>query len=182
MDETDYEALAEAYVCYEGLVEDASLQDRRGLTKSQCAIIWALAAMDGMSVGTLAKHVAVSKEQATRMVNTLAERGLVARTRDQGNGRIVNVSLTNKGNDELARRIRERNASMGKMLAPLSEDDRRRLVESARTSAQILKRALCGPQCAAPIPAPRPESSSPESRPSPPGCPHSCVPPDAPRE
>ena len=142
MREADCETLADAFVCYEGLVRSATLQGRCGFTKSQCAALWTLAVMGDMSMGSLAKHLAVSKEQATRMVNPLVEQGLIERERSEANRRIVNASLTSTGHDEICRQIQERNQQIEQVLEVLDEDELQRLIEAARTSSEIIKKAF----------------------------------------
>jgi DNA-binding MarR family transcriptional regulator len=63
----------------------------------------------------------------TQLVARLQETGLVARTADPADGRVVLVSITAEGRAELGRRREQRAEALRGMLARLSEADRRAL-------------------------------------------------------
>ena len=82
---------------------DAELQAERGLTLSAYEVLLRLrhAPACGIRMSQLAEEVLLSPSGCTRVVDQLASRGLVQRTRNQADARSQLAVLTAKGRDEL---------------------------------------------------------------------------------
>jgi DNA-binding MarR family transcriptional regulator len=82
---------------------DAELQAERGLTLSGYEVLLRLrrAPSCGIRMSQLAEEVLLSPSGCTRVVDQLAARGLVRRTRDPSDARSQLAVLTPRGRDEL---------------------------------------------------------------------------------
>lgn len=116
------------------------MNHRDDLTKSQVDVLIGLKFAGKMSMTQVSEHLAVSKEQATRATAPLVQRGFVKRERCKDNYRVVEVSLTDEGEqrlaDGLAIVLREINGN----LRSISDEDRAQLVEASRTAVEILRK------------------------------------------
>lgn len=116
------------------------MNHRDDLTKSQVDVLIGLKFAGKMSMTQVSEHLAVSKEQATRATAPLVQRGFVKRERHKDNYRVVEVSLTDEGEqrlaDGLAIVLREINGN----LRSISDEDRAQLVEASRTAVEILRK------------------------------------------
>lgn len=75
------------------------------------------------TLGELAEAQAVSAPTMSRTVATLVERGLLARTRDPEDRRVVRVSLTDEGREVLRSRWERGRAVLAERLAGISNED-----------------------------------------------------------
>lgn len=71
------------------------------LTRTQQIILLALSIRDNLSMSQLASKICTSNEQATRAVTQLVDKGLVNRTQNKTNRRVVNITLTQKARDHV---------------------------------------------------------------------------------
>lgn len=67
------------------------------LTKTQLAAILIIANEQTMSMSELADRMCISREQATRVINPLADRGLIHREIHPGNRRQIDIRLSTQG-------------------------------------------------------------------------------------
>ena len=96
-------------------------QSSSAVSPAQLALIEPLCADPELPVGRLAAGAAVSVPTATRMLQQLETKGLVARRRSPADDRQVLVSLTDDGRRELTAarvRFRERQAQMLSQFTP----------------------------------------------------------------
>ena len=75
-----------------------------GISVSQCYALKGVADAGALTVNDLAAHLYLDKSTASRIANGLVERGLLARTRDPDDGRIVLLVATPEGR-EICERI-----------------------------------------------------------------------------
>jgi DNA-binding MarR family transcriptional regulator len=76
---------------------DAEVRSRTGISGSQ---LWALSEISregGMSVNAVAERLALHQTTASNLVNTLSERRLIRRVRDQADQRVVRLYATADG-------------------------------------------------------------------------------------
>jgi DNA-binding MarR family transcriptional regulator len=105
-----------------------------------------------MTMGEVARRVAVTEKTITGVVDRLERDGLVTRARDPLDRRVVHVRLSARGEQRFRRIDGEVEARLEGILSLLEPQDRRELV-------RILERldgALGGPGAAGPRPAVRP--------------------------
>ncbi|RCG27243.1 MarR family transcriptional regulator [Sphaerisporangium album] len=76
----------------------------------------------------LAAHEGVTQPAMTQLVSRLQESGLVTRTSDPDDKRVVQVRITDAGRAALAGRRETRAAMLAELLDQLSEDERASLV------------------------------------------------------
>ena len=93
-----------------------------GLSRAEVGVLSAVSAQP-MRVTELAANQALAQPTVTQLVGRLAERGLVERTRDPGDGRVVLVAPTPAGGAALEALRREYRATLRELLAGHSDED-----------------------------------------------------------
>jgi len=73
------------------------MEDRYDLTGPQMFTLWQLKESGPMSMGEFSEMLAVTHGVATRMVDRLIDKGMVERSRDEVDRRVVRVSVTERG-------------------------------------------------------------------------------------
>ena len=137
------EALVGATMAYNLLAKRTIFAARGGLTKEQTLVVNSLGQSGPIWMSELSGRLAIPKEQASRAVSALEERGLVARSPVEGNRRAVAVSLTDAGHAFLDKSHTEIDLLFEDNLAKLTEDEIAELSQAAETSARLLVKALC---------------------------------------
>lgn len=106
----------------------AAAAGRLDLTPAQLHIVLWLGNDGALTMGDLARRVAVTEKTITGVVDRLERDALVRRERDPGDRRVVHVRLARRG-EALYRRIREGIAAkLAGLLAMLDAGDRQHLV------------------------------------------------------
>ena len=134
------EVILEASCAFDALAREAVMHNRSGLTKAQTDIVMGLALFGSSSMTELAHNLAVSKEHITRAVNSLCEKGLVAKRRSAESFRNVEAELTESG-QELSVAIRM--ASIERLRGPLSTltaEERAELIELTTRATELLRK------------------------------------------
>lgn len=111
------------------------------LTKSQLFFMTALYYRGNLSMGRIAEFISSSKEQATRAVAPLVEKGLVRRFETEENRTHVYIELTGSGKklmDDLKEETRVELHS--KLRSALSEEEQRQLAAAVETVVSLLKK------------------------------------------
>lgn len=83
----------------------------------------------------LAEITRTSSANITGIVDRLAERGIVERTRPESDRRVVEVALTKQGRTMMAEGMRQFQVRVEQVLAPLTADEQAQL-------ARLLKKVL----------------------------------------
>jgi homoprotocatechuate degradation regulator HpaR len=73
------------------------LLDRHGINEQQWRVIRVLAEHDGLDATELARRANILAPSLTRMIRALADRGLIRRGRDAGDGRRAILTITPEG-------------------------------------------------------------------------------------
>ncbi len=94
------------------------------LTLSQWAVLGSLERHGGLTVGELARVERVKPPSMTRIVNSLADAGLVVRRPHAADGRQVVVDLTEEALSLLTEDRRRRTAWLALQVAELTDDER----------------------------------------------------------
>ena len=102
---------------------------RHGLTVQQYTMLAMLGARGPLSNAQLAERSFITPQTANEMVKSMEGRGWIARNPDPDHGRIIHLSLTRKGKDQLARCYVVAAELEAAMLSTL-EDDERELLRS----------------------------------------------------
>lgn len=90
----------------------------------------------------IAKHLFMSKPQMTKEIDKLIEMGLVERYPDKKDRRIINIGLTEKGNQFLKKFMEQRKAILKERLAALPEEDLGILSESLSNIVKVLSKLV----------------------------------------
>ena len=114
------------------------------LTKTQFIILAALYYGGTLNMTKVSEYISSSKEQATRAVSPLADRGLISRVEHPDNRKHVYLELTDEGRElmvslrgEMRERFRQR------VDAALTPEEKDELLSSAKTLTALLAK-LCG--------------------------------------
>ncbi|HEY8525665.1 MAG TPA: MarR family transcriptional regulator [Acidimicrobiales bacterium] len=130
-----------------------------GLSPSQHSVLAAIDANGSLTLGELATIEQVAPPTITRIVAKLADDGLVDRTVDPDDRRVVRVSVTPEGHRRMDHSRQRRNALLARRLGDLDPDAVARLL----AAVDVLE-ALAGPS-AAPPPTPAPSAGPPNAAP-----------------
>ncbi len=116
---------------HQGAQEDA--------TPSQLAALATLYHQSPITVGELAAIEHVKPPTMTRIVTALEERELVRREHSPSDGRIIRLSITDKGREAHEEYQKRRDAWLDRKLAGLSKDDRDILAKAARIFERLIE-------------------------------------------
>lgn len=105
-----------------GLVRSLSPAD--GLSLTAAATLATLERSGPRRLTALAVQEGVTQPAMTQLIGRLQEAGLVRREADPGDGRVVQVRLTDQGRDTLARRRAVRAERLAVILDRISAEDR----------------------------------------------------------
>ncbi|WP_449352307.1 MarR family winged helix-turn-helix transcriptional regulator [Streptomyces shaanxiensis] len=122
-----------------------SLADRRGMSFTTASTLGRLERDGPARLTALAAAEGVAQPSMTQLVQRLENQGLAVRVSDPGDGRVTLVALTDAGREVLAERRKERNARLARLLATLSEEERRELGSAMRTVAPLVRRLVDEP-------------------------------------
>ncbi|MDD2553211.1 MAG: MarR family transcriptional regulator [Desulfotomaculaceae bacterium] len=100
-----------------------------GITGSQFFVLKKIDAHGRMTVSEVADHLQVSLSAITALVDRLVQAGLVIRSRDEKDRRLVWLGATDKGKEILARCVEGRREVAAKYFGQLSDKDLEKLLE-----------------------------------------------------
>ena len=109
-----------------------------GLTMTQLRVLFILRGEDGASAGALADQLSVTPSTLTRIVDRLVGQGLVRRTVDEEDRRLVRHSLTEAGASAVEELERAGRARMNEVFGRLSREQLERLISALRDLAAAL--------------------------------------------
>ncbi|TMR97217.1 MarR family transcriptional regulator [Nonomuraea basaltis] len=98
-----------------------------GITALQYTALTVLRRRDGLSSAQLARNSFVTAQSMADMITSLERRGLITRRRDPDNRRALLISLTDAGHELLTAFDEEMDALEERMLADLTQRQRRDL-------------------------------------------------------
>lgn len=104
---------------------NAALEDE--ITPQKFLLLNSLLQMEKCKVNDLAQEVNLSSGATTLALNRLEEEGLIRRSRDEGDRRIVWVELTDEGRSLLLRLVAKRHQVWEKMMSALTPEEKREL-------------------------------------------------------
>lgn len=112
-------------------------------TKSQLTLIMALLHKDSLTMKEAASYISSSKEQATRAVAPLVDKGLMERYTDPANRNYVHIQLTDTGRTLVREMLDGLYDNINKMLdQAISNEEKLTLRDSLMESIRILNRVL----------------------------------------
>jgi len=100
---------------------DAALEDE--ITPQKFLLLNSLLRMKKCKVNDLAQEVNLSSGATTLALNRLEKEGLILRTRDEGDRRVVWVELTGEGRSLILRLVEKRHQVWEKMLSALTREE-----------------------------------------------------------
>jgi DNA-binding MarR family transcriptional regulator len=103
-----------------------------GLSHAQAGMLYLLYFHDEANVKEVAEFLGVSKSAVTQLLVPLADKGLVKRTEDPKDRRVVHLSLTGRGSTALKNLAKHKYAGLRSSLESLSAKELRQLDELHR--------------------------------------------------
>lgn len=94
-----------------------------GVTSTQFFVLGFLKKQGSCKVTQLAEMMGVKPSAVTLLVDRLEENGLVLREHDKKDRRVVNISLTEHGDEKLKKVMEERKAIAERYLSHLTEEE-----------------------------------------------------------
>jgi DNA-binding MarR family transcriptional regulator len=92
------------------------------------------------TVGDLAKHLKLSKSSATQLIERLEKTGLVRRTHDQHDRRIVRLTVTAEGLQRIVELKKKYLEKMGKIFSNVPDNDLQELVRIHKELIETLQK------------------------------------------
>ena len=112
-------------------------------TKSQLILIMALLQKDSLTMKEAASYISSSKEQATRAVAPLVDKGLMERYTDPANRSYVHIQLTDTGRTLVLEMLDSLYDNINKLLdQAISNEEKLALRDSLTESIRILNKVL----------------------------------------
>ena len=112
-------------------------------TKSQLTLIMALLQKDSLTMKEAASYISSSKEQATRAVAPLVDKGLMERYTDPANRNYVHIQLTATGRMLVMEMLDSLYDNINKLLdQAISNEEKLALRDSLMESIRILNKVL----------------------------------------
>lgn len=108
---------------------DQEYLSRYGVTTSQGEALLAFAADSRVSMNELSRALGLANSTMTRMVEKLVARGLVRRTEDEQDRRVVRVALTAEGRKLRGSLKEARREVQGLILREIREEERTAVLE-----------------------------------------------------
>jgi DNA-binding MarR family transcriptional regulator/GNAT superfamily N-acetyltransferase len=105
---------------------------------TQARVLYELANRSAPTAADIARDLGLDAGYLSRILRGFAQRGLLARTRSQNDGRESHLALTPAGCEAFAPLDRGSHDEIAAMLGPLSERAQARLVEAMATVEQLL--------------------------------------------
>lgn len=136
------DSVFQAFAFYDGLVHHSITDIQKELSKTQLMAMVILNVQKTINVGDLAKWLAVSREQASRAISGLEEKGYIEKHRGAQNWRNIEIALTADGqqfSDEMRKQTLD---SLEKSLAILSEEEAARLRFCSQQAAFLLSQVV----------------------------------------
>src|SRR5438132_8505021 len=115
-------------------------QTDTGLSPTLLAALATIESCGPLTLGELAGREQVAPPTITKAAGGLEDQGLVARTVDPGDRRVVRVEITPEGRRLLERSRTLKNAWLARRLASLSPEDRAHLVAAVEALERLTER------------------------------------------
>ncbi len=123
------------------LVRRMRRQAATGMPLMQMAVL-SIAEQETLTVSEVAARERVRSQTITVVVDKLEERGLVARRRDERDGRAVRVAITTKGQRFLARRNARTESYLLTLVQTMSEEERQAFAKVIHVLDEVFDRGL----------------------------------------
>lgn len=111
-----------------------------GITLSQFIVLSLIQRQGKCKVSELAEHMDVKPSAITFMMDRLEQHGFIIRVHDDKDRRVVNIRLSETGNEKFQKILMERKAIVKRYLSFLSEEELTRFAEIAEKLAAAQNR------------------------------------------
>ncbi len=114
------------------------------LSFAQYRVLAQACAEEGMLVGDVSRLLGIARSSATEMVARMEHEGLVTKSRDARDARIVRLLPTRLGRQLASRRRGHHHEAFEGLLAQLSCEEAHQLVDALETLGRLLAKARSG--------------------------------------
>lgn len=90
------------------------------------------------NMSELAEQLLITRQQLTKLVDALVEKGLAERGDDPGNRRHVMITLTESGRRCMEASVNNKLDALSKLLSALSDDDAKRFADAIKVIKEVL--------------------------------------------
>ncbi|MBQ4049652.1 MAG: MarR family transcriptional regulator [Clostridia bacterium] len=123
------------------IIFDAYCREYENINPLQVSVLNLIHDHKTLNMTSLARRLGYTNQRLTQPVDDLVRRGLLGRTIDDDNRRMVFVSLTEKGEDFLqASRIKARTTIATMLDKVMTEEEKNQLCDSIHTANLLLER------------------------------------------
>ena len=124
------------YTSRVGALGEGHLQSPYSLTEVR--VLYEVAHQDRVTASELGERLALDAGYLSRILARFQERGLVSRAQSEKDARQAHLSLTDAGREAFAGLNAAAQGEIAQMLAPLGDDDRRKLVGAMEQVQRVL--------------------------------------------
>jgi DNA-binding MarR family transcriptional regulator len=110
-----------------------------GLSISQARVIYLLYQNDGMTQSELQQDLLIKASSITKLIDVLAEKGLVTREASSDDARIKKIYLTAEGRKKEENLYKISEATEANLLSILSDNERKKLIGMLKSIKSNLK-------------------------------------------
>jgi DNA-binding MarR family transcriptional regulator len=107
-------------------------------TRAQLGVLFMLSAHPSLSIKELAEQFGISSSATTQLVSAMVGEGLLTRTEDALDRRLVRIDLTQKGRKHLEAAREARAKRMARMFEPLADAELAELLRLQQKMASTL--------------------------------------------
>lgn len=142
--ETDIPPILSLFaLLYKEITDVFSINKAAGISKTQLVIMLALSTHSPLNMKQLSHFIGVPKEQATRMVANLVEKGFATRTIPETNRTHINIELTELGRNHVENvKDNLRGIFRKNMNSALSDEEKAELYRSAMTTLDLINKVV----------------------------------------
>ncbi|XOQ48572.1 MAG: Multiple antibiotic resistance protein MarR [Eubacteriales bacterium] len=114
------------------------------LTPTQVRAIRILESKELLSMTQFSTEMDISKQQMTKIINALVEKGYVERVEDKTNRRLVLIRLTKFGRVQIKKLTQQAVELLRLQFKQISEEDKAALIEATQTIKSIVEKIMPG--------------------------------------
>lgn len=145
MDSIDFDELIANLLCIVPRINKTFLRPLEqkalsNLSPTQAQAVRILESHDLLSMTHLSNEMDISKQQLTKVVNTLVEKGYVERVEDKTNRRLVLIRLTMYGRSQIKKSTQQVVDTLRPRFDQFSDEEKAALIQSTNTMKRIMEK------------------------------------------
>ena len=93
-----------------------------------------------LTMTRLAEEMGISNQQLTKLVNELEEKGLVIRSHDRKNRRLVHIQITDEGRSYMEKQLKDMQAQVCRAIEVFDPKEKEELAQSLKTLNRLCEK------------------------------------------